>query len=276
MINALTIDVEDWFHICGIKNEEIKFENWNKCEDRTVKNTLKLLDILADNNVKATFFFLGWVAERHPELVVKVRENGHEIATHGYAHKLIYEQSPEEFTKDLRKSISIIESITREKIIGHRGAGFSIKKDSLWALRIIAEAGLKYDSTIFPAKRGHGGLETKETYPYMIEFGNDYKLWEFPISVIRVLGKNVPFSGGGYLRLFPYWFIRESIKRINEKGQPAIIYIHPRDLDIKQPRLNLPLNRKFKCYVNLSTTENKINALLSDFKFASVREALAL
>ena len=276
ILNAFTVDVEEWFHICGVDKEEIKFENWDKLESRVTGNTLKLMEILRENNVKATFFFLGWIAERYPELVLKVKKEGHEIATHGYAHKLIYKQSPEEFTKDLEKSIDVIEGIAKEKVIGYRGAGFSIKKESLWALKIIAERGLKYDTTIFPAKRGHGGLQTFRLYPHLINFENDLKLWEFPISVVNILGKNIPFSGGGYLRLFPYWFIKQAIQRINRKGQAVMIYIHPREIDVEQPRIKLPLYRKFKYYVNLKTTESKIRALLSDFKFTSIKEILSL
>ncbi len=276
MLNAFTVDIEDWFHVCGINNRDINFENWDKCEDRVVKNTLKILDILDRYNVKATFFFLGWVAEKHPELVVKAKEGGHEIATHGYAHKLIYEQSQEEFAKDLEKSISIIENITKEKIKGYRGPGFSITEQSLWALKVVAEHGLKYDSTIFPAKRGHGGLRSAQQYPYLIEFERNIKLWEFPISTVKILGKNVPFSGGGYLRLLPYWFIREAIKKINRSGKPAIIYMHPREMDMEQPRIRLPIDRKFKYYINLSSMEGKIKALISDFQFMPVDKILGL
>jgi len=276
MINALTIDIEDWYHILDVEDKKINFENWNKCEDRVEKNTLRLLEILNERNVKATFFILGWIAERHPALVVNIKKAGHEIATHGYAHRLIYKQSHQEFADDLEKSLAIIESITKEKIIGYRGAGFSITAESVWALRIVAERGLKYDSTIFPAKRGHGGLDSAKPYPHLMYFGGNLRLWEFPISVTSVFGKSIPFSGGGYLRLFPYWFIRHAIKSINKKGFPAIIYIHPREIDVDQPRMNLPLDREFKYYVNLSTTEAKIRALLTDFNFAPVREVLGV
>ncbi|MCK4948036.1 MAG: polysaccharide deacetylase family protein [Candidatus Aureabacteria bacterium] len=276
MLNAFTIDVEDWFHVCDVDNKESKFDNWNKCENRVVDNTLLLLKILREHDTKATFFFLGWVAEKHPELVRKVSEDGHEIATHGYAHKLIYEQTPEEFSEDLKKSVNILEGIITEKVIGHRGAGFSIREDSLWALKIIAECGLKYDSTIFPAKRGHGGLESAESYPYLMDLERNLRMWEFPMSVAHVFGRKVPFSGGGYLRLFPYWFVKRSIGLINKRGKPAIVYIHPREIDIKQPRMKLPLSRKFKYYVNLKTAEAKIKALLADFEFASVKKVLKL
>ena len=276
MINAFTVDVEDWFHICGTDNGKAKFSNWDNCEDRVVGNTVFLLKILREYNTKATFFFLGWIAEKHPELVLEVKKNGHEIATHGYAHKLIYEQTSEEFTKDLKKSVNIIEKITNEKILGYRGPGFSITEKSLWALKIIGKCGLRYDSTVFPTEQDHGGLKSAELYPYLINIEKNSKIWEFPMSIAQVLGGKVPFAGGGYLRLFPYWFIKHSIKKINKKGKPAIIYVHPREVDIKQPRMNLPLYRRFKYYVNLKTVEGKIRALLSDFKFAPASKVLEL
>ncbi len=276
MLNAFTVDVEDWFHICGIKDEKLRFENWDKLDKRVTENTSRLLAILKEADAKATFFFLGWIAEKYPELILKVKKDGHEIASHGYIHKLIYEQRPEEFKEDLEKSISIIEGITKEKVIGYRGAGFSLVKDSLWMLKILATSGLKYDSTVFPARRGHGGLKSAPKYPYLLEFENNLKLWEFPISVTDVCGKNIPFSGGGYLRLFPYWFIRKSIKKINYDKKPAIIYIHPREIDKNQPKMKLPLVRQFKYYVGISTAEDKIKSLLSDFKFGSIREVLGL
>lgn len=272
MLNVLTIDVEDWFHICGLK-EGIKFEDWGKCESRVEKNTLKLLNLLDKNGVKATFFFLGWIAEKYPELISQVEEKGHEIASHGYAHKLIYEMSKDEFKEDLEKSLKIIGNLSKGNVIGYRGAGFSIIKENLWVFEIMAELGIKYDSTIFPITRGHGGLPGAPRRPYKINTSKG-EIWEFPLSTINFLGKRLAFSGGGYLRLFPYWFIKRAARKVNKECKPVIFYIHPREFDINQPRIKMPLNRRFKSYVNLASTEEKIKALFRDFKFVPFKEML--
>ena len=273
--NILTVDVEDWFHICALDNGNGNVGIWNKYESRVVSNTERILSILKSNNTNATFFFLGWVAEQYPQLVVRTKGEGHEIATHGYAHKLVYEQSPEEFLADLNKSVEIIENITKSKVIGNRSAGFSITEKTPWAFEMITKAGLQYDSTVFPASRGHGGLVGAERNIHIIKTSQG-SIQEFPISIINVFGQDVAFSGGGYLRLYPYWFIKSSIARLNKKGIPAVVYLHPRDLDTTQPRMKMPFKRRFKSYVNISTTENKVKSLLCDFNFVSIKEVIKM
>jgi len=275
VLNILTIDVEDWFHICALDNGNDKIENWHKYKTRVIDNTDKVLRILKGNNTKATFFFLGWIVEQYPQLVMRVKEEGHEIATHGYAHKLVYKQTPAEFFEDLKKSIEIIEGIAKIKVLGNRSAGFSITEKTPWAFDMIAKAGLQYDSTVFPASRGHGGFvgAAKNIHIIKTKLGN---LTEIPIPVINVMGREIAFSGGGYLRLFPYWFIKNSIAQLNKQGTPVVVYVHPRDFDLHQPRMKMPLGRRFKSYINISTTENKFKALLCDFDFVPIKEVIGI
>lgn len=273
ILNILTIDVEDWFHICGLDNGVNDINIWHEYENRVLTNTDRILKILKSKDVKATFFILGWIAEQYPQLVRQIKEEGHEIATHGYVHRLVYEQSPEEFFEDLKKSIDIIEGITKTKVIGNRSAGFSITKKTPWAFDIIAKAGLRYDSTVFPVSREHGGFNgaKRDSHTIKTAFGS---IKEFPISVTSVLGREIAFSGGGYLRLFPYWFIKRSIEKLNKEGVSAVVYLHPRDLDPDQPRMKMPLKRRFKSYINLSTAEVKLKSLINDFNFVPIKEMI--
>lgn len=272
MLNALSIDVEDWFHILGLRNE-IPISDWHKMESRVERNTRRILNILdVCNETKATFFVLGWVAEHFPNLIMEIQERGHEIASHGYSHRLVYQLTPEQFREDVQRAKSITEDVIGQRVIGYRVPGFSIQNGNLWALDVIKESGFVYDSSIFPAYRGHGGFNDAPIYPYQDSSG----LWEFPISVVQYWGMNIPFAGGGYLRFLPYSVIKKAINKINSQGQSVILYLHPRDLDIHQPRIELSPYRRFKCYVNLHTAKNKLEALLKDFNFAPVREVLGL
>jgi polysaccharide deacetylase family protein (PEP-CTERM system associated) len=266
--NILTVDVEDWFHICGIDSIG-DYRSWERYEPRIKNNLSYLLNIFAEYNAKGTFFVLGWIAERFPELVEEIEKGGHEIATHGYAHQLVYAQTQKEFADDLKKSLLALSGITKQKILGYRAPSFSITRDSMWALDIIAEQGLQYDSSIFPAARGNGGLLGAASEIHKLN-----GLWEFPISVMNISFFKVAFAGGGYFRLLPYWLIQRQIKKMNEQGKPIMVYIHPREIDVQQPRLNMPWNRRFKCYVNIQHAESKLRRLLSDFSFTTCRDIL--
>lgn len=270
-VNILTVDVEDWFHLCGV-DSIVNFTNWERYESRIKNNLITLLDILAKYNVRGTFFILGWVAEKFPELVSEIEHRGHEIGTHGYAHQLVYQQSRKEFADDLEKSLQILGNVAKQKILGYRAPSFSITQDSLWALDIIAQHGLKYDSSIFPAKRGDGGLPGAQAFPHSIQLHNGYKLWEFPISIMSIFTFRLAFSGGGYFRLIPYRFIRRQIQKTNKKGEPTIVYLHPREIDINQPRLDLPWGKRFKSYINIQHTESKLKRLLNDFSFSRCKD----
>lgn len=271
MLNALTIDVEDWYHICAV-DTKIKPQDWPDYESRVERDTQRILSILRQANVQATFFVLGYIAERHPDLVRAIDDEGHEIATHGFWHNLVYKQDESLFTDDLIKSLTALENIIKKKVIGHRAASFSITKDSLWALKILSLNGMRYDCSIFPIRHPRYGMSDAPRFPYKI----DDNLLEFPPSTIKLFGKNLPVAGGAYLRLLPYWFIKYSIKKINAEGYPAHIYIHPWELDSDQPKIALPLGRRFQHYANLKTTEYKLKKLLNDFKFGKVKNVLGI
>ncbi|MDL2121700.1 MAG: DUF3473 domain-containing protein [Deltaproteobacteria bacterium] len=275
MINALTIDVEDWFHILDLKNGYI-LEDYDQLESRVERNTEVLLRILSDYKVKGTFFIVGWVAEKFPGLVRKIHEQAHEIASHGYAHVLCYEMKREEFKKDVQKSVQILEELTGEKVLGIRVAGASIKRENLWALDVLIDLGIIYDSSIYPDVRGHGGLPGAPRFPYYQMTPTGRKIFEIPSSCFDLLGKKIGFAGGGYLRLFPYSFIKRGINEYNRRGHPVNVYLHPREIDPSHPRIKMPLHRKFKSYVNLHTTENKLRSLLRDYRFGRIKDIFNL
>ena len=265
--NILTVDVEDWY-----MNTDIL--RWEKFEDRVVDSTERILSILGDT--KATFFVLGYVAEHHPELISLIHEAGHELGTHGYSHKPIQSQTPDQFEEELLKSMGVIESITGAKVCGHRACQASVMKSTAWSIDIMERCGIEYDSSIFPVRTPLYGVPDAPLYPYRISSENiceDSKegIYEFPLSVCKLPYKNIPIAGGFYLRLFPYWFIKNSIKRINKKGKPAVIYLHPWEIDVGQPK-----SPEFKWYHyhNLSAMEPKIKQLLKDFRFTSIRNWL--
>jgi len=274
MANILTIDVEDWYM-------DIDIKYWESYEDRVVQNTHKLLHILDEAGARATFFVVGYVAERFPKLVEDIKERKHEIATHGYSHKPITQQSPAEFEEDLAKSIDILEEITGDKVLGHRASNFSIMGRTSWAIDIMKRNGLRYDSSVFPVRTHIYGVPDAPLFPYRISSSNikvddlGEAFWELPLSVYRIrgLGKNIPIAGGFYLRFFPYSFVKHAFNRINRLNQPAICYLHPWELDSEQPKLKA---LSWYHYWGLSKTEGRFKKLVKDFKFTSVREFLAL
>ncbi len=271
MINALTVDVEDWYHICDLE-DIIKPGEWERYESRVVVNTRRVLQILREAKTKATFFILGYVGERFPEIVQEIDEGGHEIATHGFYHKLVYKQTRDEFTEDLERSMKVLKDITGKDIVGHRAASFSIIRESLWALDVLVSQGLKYDSSIFPVRHPRYGIIDAPRFPYRVKGS----LFEFPPSTVRLGRRNLAFGGGAYLRFLPYWYIKWAIGRINIGGNPALIYIHPWETDLDQPKLAVPLSRALPHYVNLKSAPKKLRALLEDFRFAPVKEVLGI
>ncbi|HUP59837.1 MAG TPA: XrtA system polysaccharide deacetylase [Thermoanaerobaculia bacterium] len=266
--NALTIDFEDWYQ--GL---EIPVSEWGRFESRIVGAGERLLRILAEANVKATFFVLGAVAERHPEIVRAIAAAGHEVGTHGYSHTLIYTQTPQVFQEEMKRAVGAVEQITGQKILGHRAPFFSITKKSLWALDILGELGLRYDTSIFPVMNYRYGIEDAPRWPYEIEAGGG-AMKEFPISTWRILGKNVPIAGGAYFRIFPYAITRAGFRSINRQGRPAVFYLHPWELDPDHPRIDLPRRIAATHYFNLGATEGRLIRLLRDFPFAPMKEIL--
>jgi polysaccharide deacetylase family protein (PEP-CTERM system associated) len=269
MINALTIDVEDWFHILDLE-DGYTAKDYDSLESRVEKNTVAILRMLSDHGVKGTFFVLGWVAERFPNLVREIHAHGHEIASHGYDHVLCSEMSPEEFREDAERSIQILEELTQEKVLGFRAAGYSIKRENLWALDVLVDLGFTYDSSIYPGSSGHGGLPGAPRFPYYQQTPAGRRIFEIPASCANLFGRNICFAGGGYLRLFPYSWIRRGIDQYNKQGYPVNVFLHPREVDPDHPKMNMPLYRKFKCYVNLHTTENKLRSLLRHYRFGRI------
>ena len=268
--NILTIDVEDWFHICGVE-ELIPEDSWPQLESRVTINTMKILEVLRQKRVKATFFVLGFVAERHPDLVKKIAREGHEIATHGYAHRRVYTMSPDMFRQDLKKAVSIISGITGYPVKGYRAPEWSIRDDSLWALNILQQEGFEYDSSMAPLPII--GNPNYATIPYRLKLDQGH-LWEFPPLVATSPLVNLPLGGGWGLRIFPYNFIRFTIRKLNNQGRPAVIFLHPREFDLDNPYIRLPLAQKFVLDARVERTGKRLKRLLDDFHFTSVSAVL--
>lgn len=268
-MNILTFDVEEWFHI--LDNESSRAEDeWRKYEPRLHRNMDRIFQLLDSKKQKATFFCLGWIVKKYPDIIKKIDSLGHEIATHSNMHQLVYEQSKDEFKNDLEFSIKVLEDITGKKVRAYRAPGFSIKEENKWAFEILIDCGIEIDCSIFPARRSHGGFETfGSVQPCMVDIGGQ-KIKEFPINVHKFVGLNVVFTGGGYFRLLPYWMIRRMIK----KSDYVMTYFHPRDIDHAQPMINeLRLNRKIKSYYGLSSCLKKLEKLISDFEFVDLDTA---
>jgi len=270
IVNALTIDIEDWYQ--GIELEPAK---WSAYESRVADDVVRMLDILESAKVKASFFALGRVAEEHPDIIRRVHEAGHEIATHGYDHQFIYRQAPKEFAADLERSIEIIESIVPEKVVGYRAPFFSVTKETLWALSILAEHGIKYDSSIFPIRNYRYGIPKAPRFMHSISCNNGNSLVEVPISTMSMFSQNIPFAGGAYLRFFPYPFIKWGIQRLNLQGHSAVVYVHPWEIDPNHPRIELPRRISLTHYLNLHSTEQKIRMLLRDFRFDTLANVVS-
>jgi polysaccharide deacetylase family protein (PEP-CTERM system associated) len=268
-MNILTFDVEEWFHI--LDNKSTKMEaDWVNYECRIHKNMDRILAFLDKHNQKATFFCLGWVAKEFPEIIKTIHSLGHEIACHSNLHQLTYEQSTEEFETDLNTALGLLEDLIGEKIRAYRAPGFSVTNNNTWVFEKLIQAGIEIDCSIFPASRAHGGFkEFRKEGPTIIEYGPD-KIKEFPINTTLFLGKRIIYTGGGYFRLFPYWFIH----RVARKSSYIMTYFHPRDFDTSQPLISgLSAIRKFKSYYGLNTCQDKLEKFIDDINFITLREA---
>jgi polysaccharide deacetylase family protein (PEP-CTERM system associated) len=274
-VNAFTVDVEDWYQVADF-DAVIPFTEWDRCESRVLRNTERVLALLDEADVKGTFFVLTWNAERFPEVVRRIAAGGHEIATHGYAHRIVYEQTPEEFRADVARAKKTLEDLTGEPIVGYRAPSFSFTTKSLWAPDVLLDLGFRYDSSVFPVRDALYGLPDAARFPYLLRERDGRRLVEFPITTTPLFGRNLPLGGGGYLRLLPYHYMRWGMRRVNRgEGQPALVYIHPWELDPEQPRMKTAGKRGFSShYVNLRTTEAKVRRLLRDFAFAPMRDLL--
>lgn len=267
--NYLTIDVEDYFQVAAFE-KEIQPREWDTFESRVVENTHCLLRLLSRFNCKATFFVVGWIAERYPSLIREIHLEGHSIGCHSYLHQKIYTMSPEGFREDTQKAKSILEDIVGDTVFGYRAPSYSITSNSLWALDILEELGFTFDSSIFPIHHDNYGIPDAPRFEYILP---GKKLKEYPISTVRFFGKNIPVSGGGYFRLFPYWLTRFFLKRINQvEHKPFMFYLHPWEVDPGQPRMrNISQRSKFRHYNNLDKTSHRLEKLLGDFNFGPVK-----
>ncbi len=334
--NILTIDLEDYYMVSAF-NSVVRREDWGIHESRIEKNTCRLLEILAEakslplnetgsqnrpdqttnfnglkpdaqcqmsSGVKATFFCLGWVAEKYPHLIREIDRHGHEIACHGYDHRLVYGMKPEEFRQDVRKSKGILEDITGKVVMGHRAASYTVTEKSLWALRVLAEEGYRYDSSIFPVHHDFYGIPKAPRFPFVVDLNSDGEsilqdsinlrsflegnsgqinfnaqyIIEFPATTVRLFGVNAPMSGGGYMRFFPYAMIKKGLKMVNEQEKYSFVfYLHPWEIDPGQPRFkNATRLSRFRHYLNLDKAEERLKRLMSDFKFSSFKEVYGI
>jgi polysaccharide deacetylase family protein (PEP-CTERM system associated) len=268
-MNILTFDVEDWFHILDHKSTKTEKE-WINFPSRIYDNMEKVFKILDQTNTKASFFVLGWIANKYPNIVKEIKDRGYEIGSHTHLHQLAYDQNRNEFYQDVERSIKTLEDITGDKVNMFRAPGFSITEKNKWAFEVLYELGIEIDSSIFPSSRAHGGMPTfKGTEPSILKY-NGVLMKEFPISSSKIFGKTTVFSGGGYFRLFPYFLIKE----LTKKSDYNMTYFHPRDFDIGQPVISdLSKIRKFKSYVGINGAEAKLRNWLSDFNFTDISEA---
>ena len=272
--NALTVDVEDFYQVAAFE-KYIPRETWSTYPQRIEDSTRRILNILAESNVRATFFILGWVAERFPGLVREIADANHEIGLHSYHHRLIYEMTPEDFRGDLRKGKAILENILGKPVLSFRSPCFSITQKSLWALEILVEEGIQYDSSIFPIYHDRYGIPGGKTKIHKIQTAAG-ELREFPPSVVRFCGMNFPVSGGGYFRLYPYAFSRFCLKHTRRKeNHPFMFYLHPWEVDPDQPVLNFgSRSTRFRHRVGLKRNMMKLRRLLNDFSFGGMQEII--
>jgi len=276
MMNALTFDVEEYFHaevFAGV----VRREEWPGLESRVVCATQRILDVLEEGrHTAATFFVLGWVAARHPELVRLIHARGHEVACHGYSHEMITRQSSTQFAEDVVRSKKTLEDTIGAAVIGYRAPTFSVVRETLWSLEVLVEAGFRYDSSIFPIVHDRYGIPTAARSPHRLKLASGTEIAEFPLSTVTVLGWRIPVAGGGYFRLFPYRFTRWAIRRINEREeQPAVVYLHPWEMDPGQPRLPVGRVDRFRHSVNGGATMGRLRRLIRDFRFGPARSVLA-
>jgi len=264
--HILTVDVEDWFHLLEVRGG-YSYADWEQLPSRVVASTERLLEIFEEHRVRATFFFIGWVAARNKDLVRRIAEAGHELGSHSYWHELLARHDRPSLERDLEVSRKVIEDASGMAVRGFRAPGFSMTRDSAWAFDLILRQGFEYDSSIWPGHPSYGGFETRFASPFRIRCaGGD--LVEIPAST-RVRGLPLPYSGGGYLRLLPERLIRACIESNAKRAIPTALYVHPRDFDAEQPRIPLSLARKFRSYVGLSNAERKLRTLLGAFAWTS-------
>ena len=270
--HVLSFDVEEHFQVAAFWSTARRRE-WDRLESRVEHNTRKIAHLLSVHSTKATFFVLGWVAERHPDLVKDLAQQGHEIASHGYGHELAHKQTPAQFREDVRRSKEYLEGLIGRRIMGYRAPSFSIAAQMEWAISVLIEEGYLYDSSIYNRFRGAWGstMTGVEIYQLKTEAGT---IWEVPPSTLNVWGFQLPVAGGGYFRLFPYSASRMFLKSLEKQGSQLVMYLHPWELDPDQPRMDGPMLSQVRHYLNLGKTEQRLQWLLKDFSFAPINEVI--
>lgn len=272
LVNALTIDVEDYFQVSAFA-PHIDRTQWDSMPCRVERNIDRLLELLARRETHATFFCLGWIAERYPGVVRSIVAGGHELASHGFEHRRASDQSPADFSADIVRAKALLEDVGGAAVAGYRAPSFSVGKGNLWAFDVIAQAGYRYSSSVYPVRHDHYGIPDAPRFPFRLGNG----LLEIPVTTTTFWGRNLPAGGGGYFRLAPYRVSRWAIKRVNELDQrPAIFYMHPWEIDHEQPRVQgVGLKTRFRHYLNLRHTEPRLSRLLGDFRWDTVQRAFA-
>src|SRR3954463_5521569 len=272
IINAMTVDVEDYFHV-SVFDGLVPRHAWDGMESRVCGNTERLLEIFNESGLRATFFVLGWVAERFPRLVRAIADEGHEIASHGYGHRLVYDLTQSAFREDVRRAKQLLEQTAQTPVIGYRAPSYSVTPRSLWALDVLIEEGYGYDASIFPIHHDRYGIPVSPRHPYVLN--RTARFVEAPGSTVRCGPFHLPVGGGGYFRILPYAWTRWGINRRNERGgTPAIFYLPPGEIDPDQPRLRAPALGRFRHYFNLARTESRLRALIRDFRFGTMMALL--
>lgn len=269
MRHAMTIDVEDYFQVSAFENL-VSVEDWGNMEVRVEANTDRMLALFDQHGAKATFFMLGWVAKRFPDLVKRIAEQGHEIASHGSMHQRASAQTPEQFRDDIRSAKHLLEDITSKEVLGYRAPSFSFTKQNQWVYEILAEAGHVYSSSVYPVVHDHYGIPDAPRFRYKAPAGID----EIPLSTLPLFGKNLPISGGGYFRLYPYLLTQWAVSRFSRiENQPYIFYMHPWEVDPSQPKMEgASAKSRFRHYLNLNKVESRLTRLLKDFQWSSMAD----
>jgi polysaccharide deacetylase family protein (PEP-CTERM system associated) len=272
--NAFCVDLEEWFHICGVSTPYEDPATWDAAPAHVVKDTEVIMRLLDQAGVKGTFLAVGWIGEKYPELIKRLSDAGHEIGCHSYLHRLVYTLDPAEFTRDLSRCLQLLREISRQPVTVFRAPGFSIKRECFWAYPILRDHGIEIDVSVVPAVRDHGGIDDFPRDPFMLRTASG-EIKVFPVSVWSVGGKTVPFSGGGYLRLFPMPLIKRGFVQNLREGRPCMTYIHPREVNVDQPRLQLPLKKYVKYYIGINSVVGKLQALLKTYRFGTVSQTVA-
>lgn len=271
IVNAFTVDLEEWFQ--GLTSTNPLVDQWPSFESRIVPATRRLLAILREHNVKATFFVLGYVADQHPRLIEEIAAAGHELGVHGYFHRFVFNLSPAEFGQELDRSIEAIYRVTGDMPYGHRAPYFSINENTPWAFDVLASRGFHYDSSIFPIRNMLYGYPDAPRFPYQMD---DYDLYEFPATTMIFAGRKWPIAGGFYNRVLPYGIIRHGLQQVNHQNEPAVIYIHPWELDTGQKYGKVTFRERITHYYGRAGLEKKLQNLFSDFQFGPIQDLLRL